>query len=962
MTNKRLPDKNHHPRIMTYWQTVLCLTMITILCGCAIEQGTVSQNRWISLFNGKNLEGWTIKIAGHELNDNYGNTFRVKDGILKVSYDQYEKFDEKFGHLFYKDKFSHYILRVQYRFVGEQTAGGPEWAFRNSGLMLHCQSPESMTKDQSFPVCIEAQLLGGNGKDERSTGNVCTPGTHIVMDGELVTRHCISSRSKTYHGDQWVTMEVEVHGNSIIKHIVNGQVVLEYERPQLDDNDPDAQQLITNGEKMLHEGYISLQAESHPVEFRKVEILPLAVGEHAPQPVPPVAKKVPKHLEKHGHVRIDDYYWLKERDNPKAVEYLKVENEYTDLVMAHTEGIQQTLFEEFKGRIKQTDMSVPYKQDDYYYYRRYEEGKEYPIYCRKKGVLESEEEIMLNVNELAEGHEFISVRRGVISYNQDLLAYAVDTVGRRIYTIRFKNLVTGELLEDEIPQVTGNVAWANDNKTVFYTKQDPVTLRSYRVYRHVLGEDTADDKLIFEENDDTFSCSVYKTKSKRYIMIMSVHTLSTEYRYAEADDPAGEFKIFLPRKREHEYFLDHYKDYFYVVTNDQAKNFRLMMTPINQTGQEYWKELVPHRKDVLLEGIEIFRDYLVVIERQNGLLQLRTKPWNGQNEHYLDFGEPAYLAYPSNNFDFDTSILRYTYSSLTTPRSVYDYDMATRQKTLLKQEEVLGGFDSNNYRSERLYARAKDGVKIPISVVYRQGLKKDGTDPLLLYGYGSYGASMDAAFDPFRISLLDRGFVFAIANIRGGQELGRQWYEDGKLLKKKNTFTDFIACAEHLVAEKYTCPDQLFIEGGSAGGLLIGAVVNMRPDLFKGAIAAVPWVDVITTMLDESIPLTTNEYDEWGNPNRKEYYDYMLSYSPYDNVKKKDYPHILVTTSLQDSQVQYWEPAKWVAKLRDMKTDNNRLLLRTYMEAGHGGVSGRYKRYHETAFVYAFLIDLAGKG
>lgn len=827
--------------------------------------------------------------------------------------------------------------------------------------MLHSQSPESMARDQSFPVSIEAQLFGGNGKDERSTGNVCTPGTHIVMGDELVTRHCISSSSKTYHGDQWVTMEVEVHGNAIIKHIVSGQVVLEYEKPQLDEKDPDAQKLIVDGKKMLNEGYIALQAESHPVEFRKVEILPLGAGEQVPKPKPPVARKIPKRLEKHGHVRIDNYYWLKERENSKDIEYLKAENQYTDAVMAHTEGTQQTLFEEFRGRIKQTDMSVPYKQDDYYYYTREEEGKEYPIYCRKKGTLESEEEIMLNVNELAEGHEFISIRRGVVSYNQDLLAYAVDMVGRRIYTIRFKNLVTGKLLEDEIPQVTSNVAWANDNKTVFYTNQDPVTLRSYRVYRHVLGTDPGDDKLVFEETDDTYGCYVYKTKSKKYIMIVSAHISSSEYRYIEADDPDGKFKVFLPRKREHEYSLDHYKDHFYVVINDKAKNFRLMMTPVDQTGQEHWKELIPHRKDVLLEGIEIFRDYLVVIERQNGLLQLRVKPWNGQDEHYLDFGEPAYLTYPSDNLDFDTSVLRYTYSSLTPPRSVYDYDMTTRQKTLLKREEVLGGFDSNNYRCERLYAAAKDGAKVLISLVYRKGFKKDGTDPLLLYGYDSYGASIDAAFDPFRVSLLDRGFVFAIGHVRGGQEMGRPWYEDGKLLKKKNTFTDFITCAEHLVAEKYTCPDRLFIEGGSAGGLLIGAIVNMRPDLFKGAIASVPWVDVITTMLDESIPLATNEYDEWGNPNQKEYYDYMLSYSPYDNVQKKNYPNMLVITSLQDSQVQYWEPAKWVAKLRTLKTDNNRLLLRTYIEAGHGGVSGRYKRYRKTAFEYAFPIDLVGE-
>jgi len=476
-----------------------------------------------------------------------------------------------------------------------------------------------------------------------------------------------------------------------------------------------------------------------------------------------------------------------------------------------------------------------------------------------------------------------------------------------------------------------------------------------------LGSNPAEDKLVFEETDDTYDCFVSKTKSKRYVMIVSWHTLSTEYRYLDADDPNGNFKIFLPRKKEHEYYVDHYQDHFYIITNDQAKNFRLMMTSINQTGQEHWKELIPHRADVLLEDMEIFKDYLVVIERKNGLLQIRIKPWNERKEHYLDFGEPAYFAYTKDNLDFNTPILRYTYSSFTTPDSVYDYNMFTQEKTLLKRQEVLGGFDPNNYRIERRYALAKDEVKIPISIVYRKEIKKDGTSPLLLDGYGSYGASYDAGFDPFVISLLDRGFVFAIAHIRGGQELGRQWYEDGRLLKKKNTFTDFINCAEHLIKEGYTCPQKLFVAGGSAGGLLIGAVVNMRPDLFKGAVANVPWVDVLTTMLDESIPLTTNEYDEWGNPNNKEYYDYILSYSPYDNVEKKDYPNILAITAFQDSQVQYWEPAKWVAKMRATKSDNNLVLLRTYVEAaGHGGVSGRYKKYRETAFIYAFLIDLAG--
>ncbi|MHC4518362.1 MAG: S9 family peptidase [Planctomycetota bacterium] len=681
-------------------------------------------------------------------------------------------------------------------------------------------------------------------------------------------------------------------------------------------------------------------------------------GCNAMGPEPPVAKKRPTRLEKHGHARVDDYYWLRERENPEVIRYLEAENAYTETMMAHTQGLQEALYEEFKARIKQTDISVPYKKDDYYYYRRTEEGKEYPIYCRKKGSPEGPEEVMLDVNKMAEGHEFISVGQRAISQKQDLLAYSVDTVGRRIYTIRFENLVTGEPIADEIENVTGNMAWANDNRTLFYARQDPVTLRSYQIYKHILGTDSAADELVFEEADETFSCRVFKTKSKRYVMIASYHTLSTEYRYIEADEPDSRFQVFAPRERDHEYFVDHYGDHFYVRTNREAKNFKLVKTPLTETGVAHWEDVVPHREDVLFEGMEIFRDYLVVVERKNGLRQIRIKPWSGREEHYLAFGEPTYSAWPRDNHDFDTPLLRFAYTSLTTPSSVYDYDMGAKEKTLLKQEEVLGGFSSANYESERLYAEAEDGAAVPISLVYRKGMRKDGTSPLLLYGYGSYGFSMDARFDPYRISLLDRGFVYAIAHIRGGEEMGRSWYEDGKLLKKKNTFTDFIACADHLIAEGYTRRNRLFILGGSAGGLLVGAALNMRPDLFEGAIAAVPFVDAVTTMLDESIPLTTSEYDEWGNPNVKEYYDYILSYSPYDNVEAKDYPNILVLTSLHDSQVQYWEPAKWVAKLRDRKTDNNRLLLRTKMEAGHGGVSGRYKQYRERAFMYAFLVDL----
>ena len=674
----------------------------------------------------------------------------------------------------------------------------------------------------------------------------------------------------------------------------------------------------------------------------------------------PMAKRIPRKLVKHGHFRTDDYYWLHERENPEVLAHLEAENQYTASMMAHTEGLQEKLFHEFKTRIKQTDISVPYKKESHYYYTRTEEGRQYPIYCRKKGSLKAAEQVMVDVNRVAEGHGFCSVRRPEVSPGEDIMAYAVDTVGRRFYILRFKNLSTGKMLDDVLPDVTGGLAWANDNRTLFYAKQDPQTLRSHRIYRHRLGDDPAADELVYEETDETFSSSVFKTKSKKYILIASVQTLSTEYRTLDAGQPNGKFQVFQPRQRNHEYHVEHYRGDFYIRTNDKAKNFRLMKTPIERTGREHWRDLIPHRDDVFLEDFEMFDDQLVAVERKEGLLQMRVMPWSGGGEHYLAFDEPAYVAYPTDNHDFRTPLLRFTYSSMTTPTSVYDYNMATQEKKLLKREEVLGGFDSANYRTERIYATAADGVRVPISLVYRVGFRKDGTNPLLVYGYGSYGASMDPGFNPYRVSLLDRGCVYAIAHIRGGQELGRQWYEDGKLLKKKNTFTDFIACAEHLVREKYGDPNRIFAMGGSAGGLLMGAVINIRPDLFNGVVAKVPWVDVVTTMLDDDLPLTTSEYDEWGNPNDKTYYDYMLSYSPYDQVEARAYPNLLVTTGLHDSQVQYWEPAKWVAKLRAMKTDTNRLLLKTEMEAGHGGVSGRDKRYKETAFDYAFLLDLAG--
>ena len=675
---------------------------------------------------------------------------------------------------------------------------------------------------------------------------------------------------------------------------------------------------------------------------------------------PPVAKVVQKTLEKHGHVRTDNYYWLRERENPEVQKYLEAENQYTAAVMAHTESLQNKLFEEFKRRIRQTDMTVPYRKDGYYYYTRMEEGKEYPIHCRKKGTLDAPEQIILDVNQVAAGHKFCRVQPPEVSPDGTLMAYGVDTAGRRFHTIHFQNLATGEMLQDLIPNVTESMVWANDNKTLFYTKQHPSTLRHYRLYRHVLGTDSAKDELVYEEKDETYDCFLFKTKSKKYIMLFATHIASTEFWYLDADNPSGTLTLFLPRQKEHEYYVDHYQDYFYILTNLEAKNFRLMKTPVARTAVENWSEIIPHRNDVLLEDIDIFRDHLVALERKNGLLQLHVLPWSGQGEHYVDFGEPAYYAYLEDNYEFDTAVVRYEYSSMTTPLSIYDYNMTRREKKLLKREEVLGGFDSANYLTERLYASAEDGSQIPISLVHDNDFQKNGTSPLLLEGYGAYGASFDAYFDPFVISLLDRGFVYAIAHIRGGAELGREWYDQGRLLNKKNTFTDFIACAEHLAREKYADPQRIFARGTSAGGLLMGAVVNLRPDLFRGVIAQVPWVDALTSSLDESIPLTTTEYDEWGNPADKKFYDYILSYSPYDNIREQNYPNILATTGFQDSQVQYWEPAKWVAKLRATKTGKNLVLLETEFEAGHAGVSGRYKKYRDIAFKYAFMLDLAG--
>lgn len=674
----------------------------------------------------------------------------------------------------------------------------------------------------------------------------------------------------------------------------------------------------------------------------------------------PIATIKPKSLEKHGDIRIDNYFWLNDRENPEVIDYLNAENDYYNKATDHTKNFQTDLFDEMKSRIKEDDESVPYLYNGYYYITRFEKGQDYPIYARKKGSLTALEEIMFNGNDMAKGHKFFQLSGISISNDNQFAIFSLDVVGRRIYTIQIKNLITGEILADKIDNATGNVAWANDNKTFFYTRQDEKTLRSDKVYKHKLGANTAEDVLVYFEKDDTFNVSVMKGKSKKYIAIGSSSTLTDEYRTILADEPDNEFKVFQERIRGLEYSISHYGDSFYIVTNaEDAMNFKLMKTPENATDKANWKDLIPHRKDVLIEGIDIFKDYLVVSERSNGLNKIRIMPWSGTGEYYLPFDIETYTAYTTTNVDFDTDVLRYGYQSMATPSSVIDFNMKTKTKEIKKEQQVLGGkFDKKNYIEERMWATAADGTKVPMSVVYRKGLKKNGNNPLLQYAYGSYGMSMDPYFSSTRLSLLDRGFVYVIAHIRGGEDLGRQWYEDGKLLKKRNTFTDFIDCSKYLIAEKWTSPEHLYAEGGSAGGLLMGAVANMAPSLYNGIIAQVPFVDVMTTMLDDTIPLTTGEYDEWGNPNDKKYYDYMLSYSPYDNVKEQDYPNMYVSTGLHDSQVQYWEPAKWVAKLRVTKTNDKQLFLDTNMDAGHVGASGRFEALKELAKEFAFLLDL----
>ena len=676
-------------------------------------------------------------------------------------------------------------------------------------------------------------------------------------------------------------------------------------------------------------------------------------------PVPVAAKKPVEHT-KHNDIRIDDYFWLNDRENPEVIDYLNQENEYYKKMTAHTAKFQEDLFQEMKARIKEDDESVPYFYNGYFYITRFATGKGYPIYSRRKDSMSAPEEIMFDCNQMAEGETFFNLSGISISQDNKMATFATDKQGRRIYTIGIKNLETGEILSDKIENASGNCVWANDNKTIFYSRQDETTLRPDKIFKHIKGSDSAKDTLVFFEKDETFSVSVSKEKSRKYLVISSSSTLTSEQRILSADKPTGKFKVFQRRNRGVEYGISHFEDRFYILTNkDAATNFKVMVTPETATGKENWTDVIAHNDAVLIEGLDIFKDYLVVEERSAGLNHIRIRQWKSGEEYYLPFENETYSAFTLANIDFDTDILRYAYQSLATPSSVIDFNMKTKQKTVLKEQQVLGGkFDKTIYIEKRVWATAEDGTLVPISMVHHKDIRQNGENPLLLYAYGSYGASMDPYFSSTRLSLLDRGFIYAIAHIRGGEDMGREWYENGKLLKKKNTFTDFIDCSKFVIAEKYTSAKHLYAEGGSAGGLLMGAVINMAPELYNGVIAQVPFVDVVTTMLDDTIPLTTGEYDEWGDPNNKRYYKYMKSYSPYDNIKKIKYPNMYVSTGLHDSQVQYWEPAKWVAKLRDMKTDDNLLFLDTNMEAGHGGASGRFEALKELAKEFCFIFDL----
>jgi oligopeptidase B len=671
---------------------------------------------------------------------------------------------------------------------------------------------------------------------------------------------------------------------------------------------------------------------------------------------PPVAKKVPRTEVLHGETRLDNYFWLREKKNPEVTAYLKAENTYTDAVMKPTTALQAALYKEILGRIKQTDLSVPYRLGEFYYYSRTEKGKQYPIHCRKRGSLEGKEEVTLDLNDLARGHKFLNMAMSTVSDDGNLLAYATDVSGFREYTLYVKDLRSGKLLPDRVARVSG-VVWAADNKTLFYVTEDHAK-RAYRLYRHVLGE--KDDKLVYEEKDELYRIMARRSRDRAYVFLTSASSTTTEVRALKADRPTEEFRVVLPREVGHKYQVNHRDGLFYLLTNKDAKNFRLVTAPAKDPRPSNWKELVPHRKDVLLERLELFADHAVLSERANALPRLHVLDLAGGKDHVIDLPEPVYALFPQMNPEFNTTAYRFNYTSLVTPQTVIEYDLKARTRKVLKKMEVRGGYDPANYVSERIYAEAKDGTRIPVSLVYRKGFRKDGRSPLLLYGYGSYGASLGVGFNPSRLTLLDRGIVFAMAHVRGGKEMGEVWHDQGKMLNKRNTFTDFIAVADHLVAQKYTAHERMAIEGGSAGGLLVGAVLNLRPDVCKVAVLHVPFVDVINSMLDESLPLTVGEFLEWGNPKVKKEYDYMKTYCPYTNLGARAYPSMLVRTSLNDSQVMYWEPAKYVAKLRTLKTDRNPLLLRTNMAGGHGGSSGRYDALKEQAFTYAFVLTELG--
>ena len=676
--------------------------------------------------------------------------------------------------------------------------------------------------------------------------------------------------------------------------------------------------------------------------------------------IPPVADKIPVSFKKFNDIRIDDYYWLKERENPEVIDYLERENDYYEKMTSHTLDLQNKLFKEIKDKIKEDDESVPYFLNGYWYKTKYKEGLDYPVYTRFKDSLNNKEEILFDCNELAKKHDYFNLSNFQISPDNKIVAFSTDVVSRRLYSVQFKNLETGKVYSDKIINSSGSFAWANDNSTLFYTSRDVNTLRNDKIFKHVLNTDYKNDELVYFEKDETFYTNVSKSKSKKFIIISSFSTLTSEFQFLPADNINESFKLFNKRKRGVEYSINHYDDHFYIITNkDKAYNYKLMKTKISETSSENWTDVVEHRKNVLIEGIDIFKDHLVVSERVDGLNRINIKKWDDSENYFLNFDNETFSSNTTTNLDFNSKKLNYAYNSLNEPYSVIEFDMITKEKTILKQHKVLDkNFSKDNYVTERIWADSQDGNQIPISLIYKKGIKRDGSNPLLIYGYGSYGNTIDPSFSISRLSLLDRGFIYAISHVRGSEYLGRDWYENGKLLNKKNSFNDFVDSTKFLISEGYTSPEHCYAYGGSAGGLLMGAVINMAPELYNGVIAAVPFVDVITTMLDETIPLTTSEYDEWGNPNQKEYYEYMMSYSPYDNVSKLKYPNLLVTTGLHDSQVQYWEPAKWVAKLRDYKQDQNYLFLNTNMETGHGGSSGRFEAIKDLAKEYAFLFDL----